>query len=234
MLRFIKPALQPGRREQRITIFTLAAVVITGVIVYAGIPDANGVIHGCYKRNSGAVRVIDSDVEECNQDSEMRIQWNQTGPQGPEGPVGPAGPQGPQGPTGPQGPVGTPGISAATFVFITGNPVRIGSDFTQVLSKNLPAGNWVVVATAKVMEFDANVEIKGCRCELRNGANAIGGSGWDAFINPGQWSGGWSLSMNGGAALPSGGVVSLWCRTFGPSGDVETAQMMIMQVGGFF
>ena len=76
-------------------------VVVAAVsVAYASIPDSNGVIHGCYQKNNGQLRVIDPAVSNCTP-SETPLQWSQTGPQGP---VGPQGPEGPQGPTGPEGP----------------------------------------------------------------------------------------------------------------------------------
>ena len=73
----------------------LVAVVVAAVsVAYASIPDSNGVIHGCYDKNNGQLRVIDPAVSSCNP-SETPLQWSQTGPQGPMGPQGPAGSAGP-------------------------------------------------------------------------------------------------------------------------------------------
>src|ERR1700761_8945264 len=63
--------------------------------VLAAIPDANGVIHACYRTNGnaqtvGSVRIINSPTQTCN-NNEAPITWNQTGPQGPAGPTGPQG-----------------------------------------------------------------------------------------------------------------------------------------------
>jgi hypothetical protein len=76
-----------------------AALVVTGLAGYASIPDASGVIHGCYKRVSGALRVIDDAVARCDANEEQ-LSWNQ---QGAPGSAGPSGPQGPEGPPGPAG-----------------------------------------------------------------------------------------------------------------------------------
>ena len=73
-------------RSRRFLAISLAACVLC-VIAYAAIPDTGGVIHGCYKRNSGTLRVIDDAVAQCD-NSETPIQWNQTGPQGIPGPQG--------------------------------------------------------------------------------------------------------------------------------------------------
>lgn len=88
----------------------LAAIflLVGGGIAFAdgAIPDANGVIHGCYQNQAGLLRIVFSTT--CRHD-ETAISWNQTGPQGPAGPQGATGPQGPKGDTGPQGPQGATG-----------------------------------------------------------------------------------------------------------------------------
>jgi hypothetical protein len=245
MLKSINALSQLSRRSQRIIILS-AAVIILGVIGYANIPDANGVIHGCYQKNSGKLRVIDSEMmEECHPQAERPLQWNQTGPEGPEGPVGPggpagsqgvpgpAGPTGLQGPAGPQGPAGTPGISTATFAFTT-SAVNLNPGFTQIVSKNLPAGDWAVVATATVTSpTSLDEHLVSTTCELRSGAAVIGrASDFTGFVEDFITR---SLSMNGGAALPQGGTVSLWCvQPNQPGTSTATGQMMIMQVGSFF
>jgi hypothetical protein len=68
-------------------------------IAYASIPDANGVIHGCYSKDNGSLRAIDpsspqKELNSCKK-RETTLNWNQTGPTGSSGPTGPAGPQGP-------------------------------------------------------------------------------------------------------------------------------------------
>jgi hypothetical protein len=85
-------------------IAVLAVLIgLTAPMVYAAIPDANGVIHGCYNANNGNTRIIDTATSSCR-NPEVAVQWGQ---QGPSGPVGLTGPQGEQGPAGPQGPAGT-------------------------------------------------------------------------------------------------------------------------------
>jgi hypothetical protein len=250
MFRAIRRLLQFSPRAQGITMLAAVAVVISGVIAYANIPGANGVIHGCYDTSTGTLRVIDFEAgQKCRVPGESALNWNQTGPQGPQGPTGPAGPQGltgpqgpagphgPQGPQGPQGPAGTGG--AATFAF-TSSLVQLQPGFTQIAAKALPAGNWVVVATATVgspaIDDDRYVTTF---CELRNGSSVIGDTDDKRtladFSAPNSDFVTVSLSMNGGAALPQGGTISLWCQQPNmPGVSHATGQMMIMQVGGFF
>lgn len=82
--------------------------MVVGIAVWgtalAAIPDAGGVIHGCYLKVDGGLRVIDTEAGQTCRSAETELAWNQTGPQGPQGEPGPHGPKGPQGPEGPQGP----------------------------------------------------------------------------------------------------------------------------------
>jgi Collagen triple helix repeat (20 copies) len=119
----------------------VGAFLAAGAVTLAAIPDSSGVIHGCYQKNSGQLRLIDTEPSppmranrdddddddddrgnragECRR-SEIAISWNQTGPAGPAGPPGPKGdtgergPAGPAGPEGPAGPAGPPGPQGET------------------------------------------------------------------------------------------------------------------------
>jgi len=97
--------------------------------VQASIPDASGVIHGCYNTSLahgspiGALRVIDTAKPNANCASwETALNWNAkgiTGPtgvrgsRGPTGPTGPKGSTGSKGATGAKGPTGSKGATGA-------------------------------------------------------------------------------------------------------------------------
>jgi hypothetical protein len=106
-----------ARRQARLTALAVfVAVLAAGGIAYAQIPDSSDIIHACYAKSGGALRVIDNTVTSCKS-TETSLGWNQAGPTGPAGPAGlqgPAGPQGPQGPAGPTGPQGEPGTPATS------------------------------------------------------------------------------------------------------------------------
>jgi hypothetical protein len=87
----------------------LGAFLAGGAVTLAAIPDSSGVIHGCYQKNVGNLRVIDPGAGDDCRPSEIAIRWSQTGPQGPAGPAGPQGPKGDTGATGPAGPAGPAG-----------------------------------------------------------------------------------------------------------------------------
>jgi hypothetical protein len=80
------------------------ALVGAGIAYGAGvIPDASGVIHGCYAKTTKVLRVIGSTAT-CKS-NETALNWNQQGPQGATGA---------QGPKGDTGAPGQSGITAAT------------------------------------------------------------------------------------------------------------------------
>ncbi|HEX7771270.1 MAG TPA: hypothetical protein VF435_02545 [Pyrinomonadaceae bacterium] len=86
-------------RYAGLPVIACIGVLFLSLAVWASIPSANGVIHGCYDTSKGTLRLIDNAVTQCKT-TESAISWSQTGPQGPIGPTGPQGPQGAQGPTG--------------------------------------------------------------------------------------------------------------------------------------
>jgi hypothetical protein len=81
-----------------------AAVVAAGLAgtAYATIPGGDGVIHGCYAKSGGTLRVIDASVTSCKS-GETALNWSQQGQPGPQGPQGEPGPAGPQGEPGEPG-----------------------------------------------------------------------------------------------------------------------------------
>ncbi len=58
---------------------SLAALALVGVgYAAAGIPGPDGVIHACYDRTNGNLRVVPSGTD-CRT-GELPLQWNQVGP----------------------------------------------------------------------------------------------------------------------------------------------------------
>ena len=93
----------------------IAATALVGGIAVAAIPDAGGVISGCYRVSEddqkGQLRVV-NDAANCR-NNELPISWNQVGPQGLPGPQGPKGDKGDKGDPGPAGADGGPGEQGA-------------------------------------------------------------------------------------------------------------------------
>jgi hypothetical protein len=96
-------SLLSGRRVRWAALGAIVGALTVGGIAWADIPDS-GVIHGCYHKVNGQLRVIDIDEGQACNPSESALSWNQTGPTGPRGMTGPTGAKGATGPTGPAGP----------------------------------------------------------------------------------------------------------------------------------
>jgi hypothetical protein len=100
----------------RVRVSVLVVVVLgltAGGIAYASIPDASGVIHGCYLTKNGSLRVIQSPGSACTS-GETALNWSETGPKGATGTNGTNGATGPTGPTGTAGTNGTNGATGPT------------------------------------------------------------------------------------------------------------------------
>jgi hypothetical protein len=62
-------------RSCLVALIVLVFGVAAGGIAYASIPDASGVIHGCIKTKSGALRVIDTDAGQACGSKETALDW---------------------------------------------------------------------------------------------------------------------------------------------------------------
>jgi collagen triple helix repeat protein len=135
-----------------------AAIVAVGMMVagagiaYATIPDVSGVIHGCYAKSGGSLRVIDDTVTNCKS-TETSLNWNVQGVPGPQGPAGPQGQQGPQGVQGPQGlqgvqgPAGPSGTSHGYSATSENAVIAMTPAFSKIVAiSGLAAGNYMLSA----------------------------------------------------------------------------------------
>src|SRR5438270_12500557 len=112
---------------------TLAVFLAAGGVAWAA-SGSGGVIHACYKKRGGALRI----AHRCRH-GERPLSWNQVGPVGPRGfkgssvkgktgatgPPGPTGPQGPTGKEGAKGETGRPGQARAWATITPGSPATI-------------------------------------------------------------------------------------------------------------
>lgn len=138
---------------------TISALLLSTGLASASIPDASGVIHGCYAKG-GDFRVIDAPKEACKV-GEKAVSWNQVGPQGPagaagpigprgaDGPVGPAGPQGPEGPVGPSGPAGPAGTGLESLDQLAGAACRVGLPEEGVVVLDYDPATWEISITCQ-------------------------------------------------------------------------------------
>lgn len=90
--------VQVGRHGRLLAFAAVAAAAVAGV-GYASIPGADGVVHACYSKRDGTLRVIDTGTgATCVAAKEGAISWSQAGPPGPPGPKGDKGDKGDPGP----------------------------------------------------------------------------------------------------------------------------------------
>jgi hypothetical protein len=110
--------------------------------------------------------------------------------------------------------------------------------FYLVAVKPLAEGFYSVVATANLTQqgtFFGSDAVNDMACELRGADGGVMGGATDRRTVTEGDTAKVSLSMNGGyAAPPGGGGVSLWCRTQSGAGSVDTSQVMITKIAGFF
>jgi hypothetical protein len=165
-----------------VAIATAALLVVAGV-AYATIPDSGGVIHGCYSKSGGSLRVIDASVTNCGK-SETALDWNVQGQQGPQGPqgqqgaTGPQGPAGPQGSAGSQGPAGPPGPSGLSHGYLasTSNvPISQAPAFSEVaLLSGVPDGSYMV--SAQIGAVDSGGSDPAIRCRVSVNGSVLSGT----------------------------------------------------------
>jgi hypothetical protein len=111
----------PPSRRSLVLLAALVVLVAAAGTVYATIPN-DGVIHACYSKSGGSLRVIDASVTTCKA-SETSLTWNVEGVAGPQGDPGAQ---------------GDPGISG--FTFVKGDVVDIAPGQTVVAGAQCPAG----------------------------------------------------------------------------------------------
>jgi hypothetical protein len=126
------------------------------------IPDANGVIHACYKKPIGPARIVFSEAN-CAR-GEAPLAWSQSGRPGPQGDPGPKGDPGPQGPSGTGGALetyesATPVVirlgESTTGVFVTlGEPGTYWAFGKGVISKRGSAGSDAFSDVFCMLELD--------------------------------------------------------------------------------
>ena len=126
------------------------------------IPDADGVIHACYKKPIGEVKIVYS-AANCGP-GQAPIQWSQTGPQGPKGDPGP------------QGPAGAAGGSLETFESDqAATDIEIGAAATGIFVTLGGPGRYWVFAKGRVEAQYANPQnrVATADCELDLGFVAL-------------------------------------------------------------
>jgi len=221
-------------RPGRLTLLAVALALAVGGLAYAAAPSSFRPISGCYAKDGGAVRLIDTGKDACSAASENPITWNQPGPAGPAGPAGSG---------------GSGGSASALTATFGGLPPNVGSDagldpvWSVVVSKKLAAGSWALVATMNSQTFAVDQfsskgrdRIADLVCELRNGKDTFDtsfvGSATDRQMIPADQVVKRTLTIVGGAQVPrGGGVVSVRCKS--QIMERFDSALMAIKVGGF-
>ena len=128
------------RRRWKPVLLVVTLALIGAGVSYASIPDASGVIHGCYTNKGGILSVIDPSAGKSCSSLQTQITWNQQGPKGDKGDAGVQGLTGDTGPQGPQGPQGPAGVSGLERVAVMS---EINSDNIKEVVADCPAGKSV-------------------------------------------------------------------------------------------
>ena len=211
--------LRRGRRLSLVGL-VLGVGVAVGGIAYASIPDSNGVIHGCYVKTSGKLRVIDSGGKGCDP-SEKPLNWSQTGPTGLTGPTGSTGATGATGPSDgwdglPSGTVPTGG----SFVTLTGGATGITP------GSYLTSGH---VVWAPLAAGDASLQ---CFLSTSGGSATVSSLAGRGNGNASA-AGGGSLPLDGKMVVTAGPLtLSVQCREVSGTGSVNVeAEVHAIRVG---
>jgi hypothetical protein len=175
------------------------ALLVAAGIAYATIPDGGGVIHGCYQKNQGTLRVIDTGQAQTCSSSEAPLNWSQTGPKGQQGP------QGPQGPS---------GSSHAYSDYNSTAETLLSPSSRTITSLNLPAGDYVVWATGSVVEnslVDTSGSDYNVKCALDDPDDtAVTASEASADLN---YEDAVPYTLVDTMSLPTGGTITVDCTT---------------------
>jgi hypothetical protein len=202
----------PASRKVRLL---ACACIVAGVgaiatAVQASIPDASGVIHGCYSdrgasgRNGTQLNIVDSATSGCS-GGQTEIQWNQSGPPGP------------------------PGVVNAYSVHTT-TDIDTESSLTPIATLNVPAaGNYFFLTTVSMDLLITNPFDITETCEVQFNAGSLSdvATGFPVInhLQPG------SATIQAFESFPSAGTATLLCM--GPSAVAFHARITALQVTNF-
>ena len=225
-----------GFRRALIAITGLAIFGVLGGLAYASIPDAAGVIHGCYRTSiddqKGQLRIVE-DPASCRS-NEQPIQWNEQGAPGAPGEDGTDGVS----PTVAQLAAGDPNCpaggaavtdAAGTTAYVcsgqNGQPGADGAPFSGTFTS--PNGQYsITVADAGIALHtpDSSIRLDAARIRVetmgadeivvRGGSNVTVESGLGLDLRSGagttvRSSAAFQLESGAGASFESGGVMQL-------------------------
>jgi hypothetical protein len=199
-------------RPALVALTIVGALLVAGGIAYATVPDASGVIHGCYNKTQGSLRVIDTDKAQTCSNSEASINWSQTGPQGAQGPQGPTGPTGPSDVWSVDG--YNAGLKSVPVVPSTGNLAT---------TSTLPAGSYFVqaeVETESVGSFPTDYF-----CDIVDSSTTYQET---RVKSSGDWV---TIPVQAVVTLAGPDAISLQCSASQPTSEAFNWQLAAIKVG---
>lgn len=119
------------RPSPAVVVAFVAVALAIGGFAFAAIPDRNGVIHACYKKKKGALRVVSSS-RKCSR-RERALAWNRRGRPGLRGRTGARGRTGRTGRAGATGPAG----GALAYAQVNGSATTGGDTVNAAKSKGV-------------------------------------------------------------------------------------------------
>ena len=198
-----------ARQSRRVLLASaIVFALIAGGVAFATIPDQHGVIHGCYTKSSGALRVIDTGNHATCASTETGLNWNQTGPKGPAGLKGPTGPTGPTGPGGvPVSPGISSGVSTTSGTSVALNQVQI---LAPVMTTPAVTTGGQYYVSASIMLIVGQGDTVACITDV-SGVGAVG-----AFTTVGPVANQTyeTLPVAQDANVPAGSTVSMDCTGY--------------------
>jgi len=194
-----------GKRalRSRLVAVAIGALVMAGAggVAWATIPGPDGVIHGCYQKENGQLRVIDptnagdKNSSACKE-NEQPLDWNQRGAPGAPGPQGPQGDRGP----------------SDAFTTYGGDYVPLAPTQQRYAQLQLGPGNYIVTASLWVGNDLGPSTGVTASCKFTGGGAAP--APYQANTSAKYPAPGWAaaLSFTGPATFgPGGGTVGLDC-----------------------
>jgi hypothetical protein len=178
----------------------LGIVIAFGAgIAYATIPDDAGVIHGCYLKATGNLRVIDSERQSCRP-IEVAIDWNQSGPPGDPGQPGERGP-------------------SDAYAFTGGGSIT--DTYTTLAEREIPQGSYVVTGRVQLFTGSATTGPRWVSCTVFDTFNQARDNGTVVIESPGGSNGAVSMPLVATiqTAPSTGGSVSVQCSVYPYSGS---------------
>jgi hypothetical protein len=206
----------------------IAALAAAGGLVAVAIPALGAVTanppityYACVVHKTGAMKVVPK-ATKCGS-GQYKISWNKVGPQGQPGAPGSPGQPGPPGNPGTPGAPGAPGAPGPAgvvngFSAASGSAQLSTSSWTTVASLSLPAGKYILNATATLNLLSGVGDEAQCRLADSSAISSVND----------QVEGLSSVSLTGATSV--GGTVTFQCRDTKGGAASDMADMTAIPV----